>query len=90
MRPNPDREPGRGAYVDDPFGNRIELIADAEPEDEGEADGDGRTAPVGGPAATGVSDAAGGFRTILRRRLGDGGTHAGEESRQHARPPASA
>jgi catechol 2,3-dioxygenase-like lactoylglutathione lyase family enzyme len=27
MRPNPDSEPGRGAYVDDPFGNRIELIA---------------------------------------------------------------
>ena len=26
--PNPDREPGRGAYVDDPFGNRIELIAE--------------------------------------------------------------
>ena len=24
----PTREPGRGAYVDDPFGNRIELIAD--------------------------------------------------------------
>jgi catechol 2,3-dioxygenase-like lactoylglutathione lyase family enzyme len=28
VRPNPDREPGRGAYVDDPFGNRIELIAE--------------------------------------------------------------
>jgi catechol 2,3-dioxygenase-like lactoylglutathione lyase family enzyme len=27
VRPNPDREPGRGAYVDDPFGNRIELLA---------------------------------------------------------------
>jgi catechol 2,3-dioxygenase-like lactoylglutathione lyase family enzyme len=27
VRPNPDRERGRGAYVDDPFGNRIELIA---------------------------------------------------------------
>jgi len=27
VRPNPDTEPGRGAYVDDPFGNRIELIA---------------------------------------------------------------
>ncbi len=27
VRPNPDRQPGRGAYVDDPFGNRIELIA---------------------------------------------------------------
>jgi catechol 2,3-dioxygenase-like lactoylglutathione lyase family enzyme len=27
VRPNPDSEPGRGAYVDDPFGNRIELIA---------------------------------------------------------------
>ena len=25
VRANPDREPGRGAYVDDPFGNRIEL-----------------------------------------------------------------
>jgi catechol 2,3-dioxygenase-like lactoylglutathione lyase family enzyme len=29
VRPNPDAAPGRGAYVDDPFGNRIELIADA-------------------------------------------------------------
>jgi len=28
VRPNPDRAPGRGAYVDDPFGNRIELIAE--------------------------------------------------------------
>jgi catechol 2,3-dioxygenase-like lactoylglutathione lyase family enzyme len=28
VRPNPDRPPGRGAYLDDPFGNRIELIAD--------------------------------------------------------------
>ena len=28
VRPNPDREPGQGAYVDDPFGNRIELIAE--------------------------------------------------------------
>jgi catechol 2,3-dioxygenase-like lactoylglutathione lyase family enzyme len=28
VRPNPDREPGRGSYVDDPFGNRIELIAE--------------------------------------------------------------
>ncbi len=27
VRPNPDRGPGDGAYVDDPFGNRIELIA---------------------------------------------------------------
>ena len=27
IRANPDVEPGRGAYVDDPFGNRIELIA---------------------------------------------------------------
>jgi catechol 2,3-dioxygenase-like lactoylglutathione lyase family enzyme len=27
VRPNPDLEPGRGAYVDDPFGNRIELVA---------------------------------------------------------------
>ena len=27
VRPNPDRAPGAGAYVDDPFGNRIELIA---------------------------------------------------------------
>ena len=26
VRPNPDREPGQGAYVDDPFGNRIELM----------------------------------------------------------------
>jgi catechol 2,3-dioxygenase-like lactoylglutathione lyase family enzyme len=26
VRPNPDGEWGRGAYVDDPFGNRIELI----------------------------------------------------------------
>jgi catechol 2,3-dioxygenase-like lactoylglutathione lyase family enzyme len=28
VRPNPDREPGGGAYVDDPFGNRVELIAE--------------------------------------------------------------
>jgi catechol 2,3-dioxygenase-like lactoylglutathione lyase family enzyme len=28
VRPNPDSEPGRGAYVDDPFGNRVELIAE--------------------------------------------------------------
>jgi catechol 2,3-dioxygenase-like lactoylglutathione lyase family enzyme len=27
VRPNPDAEAGQGAYVDDPFGNRIELIA---------------------------------------------------------------
>jgi catechol 2,3-dioxygenase-like lactoylglutathione lyase family enzyme len=27
VRPNPEAEPGRGAYVDDPFGNRIELVA---------------------------------------------------------------
>jgi catechol 2,3-dioxygenase-like lactoylglutathione lyase family enzyme len=27
VRPNPDSEPGRGSYVDDPFGNRIELVA---------------------------------------------------------------
>jgi catechol 2,3-dioxygenase-like lactoylglutathione lyase family enzyme len=27
VRPNPDRPEGEGAYVDDPFGNRIELIA---------------------------------------------------------------
>jgi catechol 2,3-dioxygenase-like lactoylglutathione lyase family enzyme len=26
--PNPDREPGQGSYVDDPFGNRIELMAE--------------------------------------------------------------
>jgi hypothetical protein len=25
-RPNPDQPPGAGCYVDDPFGNRIELI----------------------------------------------------------------
>ena len=29
VRPNPDRDPGRGSYVDDPFGNRIEFVADA-------------------------------------------------------------
>jgi catechol 2,3-dioxygenase-like lactoylglutathione lyase family enzyme len=29
VRPNPDAAPGRGAYVDDPFGNRIELVAEA-------------------------------------------------------------
>jgi catechol 2,3-dioxygenase-like lactoylglutathione lyase family enzyme len=28
VRPNPDRDPGQGAYVDDPFGNRIELMAE--------------------------------------------------------------
>jgi catechol 2,3-dioxygenase-like lactoylglutathione lyase family enzyme len=27
VRPNPDRGPGTGAYVDDPFGNRIEFVA---------------------------------------------------------------
>jgi catechol 2,3-dioxygenase-like lactoylglutathione lyase family enzyme len=27
VRPNADAAPGTGAYVDDPFGNRIELIA---------------------------------------------------------------
>jgi catechol 2,3-dioxygenase-like lactoylglutathione lyase family enzyme len=27
VRPDPDGEPGRGVYVDDPFGNRIELLA---------------------------------------------------------------
>ena len=27
VRANPDAAPGRGAYVEDPFGNRIELIA---------------------------------------------------------------
>jgi hypothetical protein len=26
VRPNPDQPPGAGCYVDDPFGNRIELI----------------------------------------------------------------
>lgn len=26
VRPNPDRPDGAGCYVDDPFGNRIELI----------------------------------------------------------------
>ena len=30
VRPNADRAPGAGAYVDDPFGNRIELIAEGE------------------------------------------------------------
>lgn len=29
VRPNPDVAPGTGAYVDDPFGNRIELVAEA-------------------------------------------------------------
>ncbi len=28
VRPNSDSEPGRGAYVEDPFGNRVELIAE--------------------------------------------------------------
>ena len=27
VRPNPDAEPGRGAYVDAPFGTRLEFIA---------------------------------------------------------------
>jgi catechol 2,3-dioxygenase-like lactoylglutathione lyase family enzyme len=26
VRPNPDQPPGAGCYIDDPFGNRIELI----------------------------------------------------------------
>ena len=28
VRPNPDLAPGGGAYVDDPFGNRIEFVAE--------------------------------------------------------------
>ena len=28
VRPNTDLEPGRGVYVDDPFGNRIEFVAE--------------------------------------------------------------
>jgi hypothetical protein len=28
VRPNSDRDPGQGSYVDDPFGNRIEFVAD--------------------------------------------------------------
>jgi catechol 2,3-dioxygenase-like lactoylglutathione lyase family enzyme len=28
VRPNQDRPAGTGAYVDDPFGNRIELVAE--------------------------------------------------------------
>jgi catechol 2,3-dioxygenase-like lactoylglutathione lyase family enzyme len=28
VRPNTEREPGQGCYVDDPFGNRIELLAE--------------------------------------------------------------
>ncbi len=27
LRPNPDRPEGQGAYLDDPFGNRIEVMA---------------------------------------------------------------
>jgi catechol 2,3-dioxygenase-like lactoylglutathione lyase family enzyme len=27
VRPNPDRDPGLGSYVDDPFGNRIEFVS---------------------------------------------------------------
>jgi catechol 2,3-dioxygenase-like lactoylglutathione lyase family enzyme len=27
VRPNPDQPEGAGCYVDDPFGNRIELVA---------------------------------------------------------------
>ena len=27
VRPNPDVAAGHGAYIDDPFGNRIELVA---------------------------------------------------------------
>jgi catechol 2,3-dioxygenase-like lactoylglutathione lyase family enzyme len=34
VRPNPDQPPGAGCYVDDPFGNRIELI-DADQADRG-------------------------------------------------------
>jgi catechol 2,3-dioxygenase-like lactoylglutathione lyase family enzyme len=29
VRPNTERAPGAGAYVDDPFGNRIELVAES-------------------------------------------------------------
>ena len=28
VRPNPERPPGGRAYIDDPFGNRIELMAE--------------------------------------------------------------
>jgi catechol 2,3-dioxygenase-like lactoylglutathione lyase family enzyme len=28
VRPNTDLEPGRGAYADDPFGNRIEFVVE--------------------------------------------------------------
>jgi catechol 2,3-dioxygenase-like lactoylglutathione lyase family enzyme len=28
VHPNPDAEPGTGSYVDDPFGNRIEFVAE--------------------------------------------------------------
>jgi catechol 2,3-dioxygenase-like lactoylglutathione lyase family enzyme len=28
VRPNPDAVPSGGSYVDDPFGNRIELVAE--------------------------------------------------------------
>jgi len=31
VRPNPDQAPGMGFYVDDPFGNRIELIDELRP-----------------------------------------------------------
>jgi catechol-2,3-dioxygenase len=34
VRPNPDQPSGAGCYIDDPFGNRIELI------DAGRADGE--------------------------------------------------
>jgi hypothetical protein len=41
VRPNPDQPPGAGCYIDNPFGNRIELI-DADRADQADrADPDG-------------------------------------------------
>ena len=75
VRPNPDAPPGAGAYVDDPFGNRIELIAGTErelrrrsPERRGGAGRDGGgPSPPATPAAGEGLHAIGG-RWDLRRR----------------------
>jgi catechol 2,3-dioxygenase-like lactoylglutathione lyase family enzyme len=46
VRPNPDRDPGQGSYVDDPFGNRIEFLA-ARREEGATGRGGSESAPAG-------------------------------------------
>ncbi len=52
VRPNPDAPTGDGAYLDDPFGNRIELIAEGctwegPGGERAEGGGGRRSAPLG-------------------------------------------